>query len=98
MESTLFQHAAASGVRLIETLGWDGAQLVRLDRHLARLAQGAALLGYICDLDAARASLLAAGQGKDDLQSQRSCAALRGGCRTWRSCRRPSVRLRSRSL
>ena len=63
MESTLFQHAVASGVRLIETLGWDGAQLVRLDRHLVRLAQGAALLGYICDLDAARASLLAAGQG-----------------------------------
>jgi 4-amino-4-deoxychorismate lyase len=63
VESTLFQHAAASGVRLIETLGWDGAQLVRLDRHLARLAQGAALLGYICDLNEARASLLAAGQG-----------------------------------
>lgn len=63
MESTLFQRAAASGVRLIETLGWDGAQLVRLDRHLARLAQGATLLGYICDLNEARASLLAAGQG-----------------------------------
>lgn len=63
MESTLFQHAAANGVRLIETLGWDGAQLVRLDGHLARLAQGAAMLGYPCDIGAARAALQAAGQG-----------------------------------
>ena len=63
MESTLFQHAAANGVRLIETLGWDGAQLVRLDGHLARLMQGAAMLGYLCDLDAARAALRAEGQG-----------------------------------
>ncbi len=63
MESTLFQHAAANRVRLIETLGWDGAELVRLTLHLARLAQGAAALGYACDLGAARAALVAAGQG-----------------------------------
>lgn len=63
MESTLFQHAAARGIRLIETLGWDGALLVRLDGHLARLACGAAMLGYPCDLDAARARLITAGQG-----------------------------------
>lgn len=63
MESTLFQHAAANGVRLIETLGWDGAHVVRLDLHLARLAAGAASLGYVCDLEAARAALQAAGRG-----------------------------------
>ncbi len=63
MESTLFQHAAANGVRLIETLGWDGAQLVRLDGHLARLAKGAAMLGYPCDIGAVRAAFQAAGQG-----------------------------------
>ncbi len=63
MESTLFQHAGANGVRLIETLGWDGAQLVRLDLHLARLAAGAAALGYPCDIDAARAALVTFGQG-----------------------------------
>ena len=63
MESTLFQHAAASGVRLIETLGWNGAQLVRLDLHLARLAQGAAMLGYPCNIDAVREVLVTAGQG-----------------------------------
>lgn len=63
MESTLFQHAAANGVRLIETLGWDGAHLVRLDLHLARLGAGAASLDYPCDLDAARAALIGAGQG-----------------------------------
>jgi 4-amino-4-deoxychorismate lyase len=63
VESTLFQHAAARGIRLIETLGWDGAQLVRLDGHLARLAQGAAMLGYPCNLDTARAALITAGQG-----------------------------------
>jgi len=63
VESTVFQHTAARGIRLIETLGWDGAQLVRLDGHLARLGQGAAMLGYACDLDAVRAALITAGQG-----------------------------------
>ena len=63
MESTLFQHAGGAGVRLIETLGWDGTQLMRLDLHLARLARGAAALGYPCDLGAARGALMQAGQG-----------------------------------
>jgi 4-amino-4-deoxychorismate lyase len=44
-----------SGVRLIETLLWDGARFPRLPLHLARLAQGAARLGFACD--PARASL-----------------------------------------
>jgi 4-amino-4-deoxychorismate lyase len=37
------------GVRLIETLLWDGTRFPRLPLHLARLAQGAARLGFACD-------------------------------------------------
>lgn len=36
-------------LRLIETLGWDGAVFPRIDRHLARLAVSAARLGWGCD-------------------------------------------------
>ncbi|MDZ7906733.1 MAG: aminotransferase class IV family protein [Cypionkella sp.] len=63
MESTLFHGAGALGVQLIETLCWDGAQLVRGDLHLARLAQGALALGYPYNAQAARAALIGAGQG-----------------------------------
>lgn len=63
MESPLFQQFGTIKPRLIETLRWDGAALLRLDLHLARLAQGAAQLGYSCDLDTARAAIVAAGQG-----------------------------------
>lgn len=63
MESTLFQRAGGLGVRLIETLAWDGAALLRVDLHLARLADGAQALGYPCDVNAARAALQKAGQG-----------------------------------
>lgn len=63
MESALFHHAGSSGVKLIETLGWDGQALPRLELHLARLAEGAAALGYPCDVAQARRALLAAGQG-----------------------------------
>jgi len=63
VESTLFQHAGGAGVRLIETLAFDGAALVRVDLHLARLARGARALGYPCDLNGARAALQRAGQG-----------------------------------
>ena len=38
------------GVRLIETLLWDGTRFPRLPLHLARLAQGAARLGFDCDI------------------------------------------------
>ncbi|EEW24581.1 aminotransferase class IV family protein [Rhodobacter ferrooxidans] len=48
------------GLTLIETLGWDGAGFPRLDRHLARLARSAALLGWTCDPDAARLALQSA--------------------------------------
>ena len=49
-----------TGVRLIETLLWDGATYPRLALHLARLTQGAARLGFVCDLSAVRAALAAA--------------------------------------
>ncbi|MDP3961439.1 MAG: aminotransferase class IV family protein [Pseudorhodobacter sp.] len=48
------------GLMLIETLLWDGARLVRLERHLARLARSAAILGWGCDAVAAEAGLQAA--------------------------------------
>ncbi len=48
------------GVRLIETLLWDGATYPRLPLHLARLSQGAARLGFVCDEPAVRAALSAA--------------------------------------
>ena len=57
MESTLRRGAGAPGLRLIETLGWDGVGFVRLDLHLARLARSAAMLGWGCDPDAVRAKL-----------------------------------------
>lgn len=47
-------------LKLIETLGWDGAGFTRLERHLARLARSAAALGWGCDPVAARAALVAA--------------------------------------
>lgn len=49
MESALCAGAGAAGLKLIETLGWDGQRLVRLPLHLARLARSAALLGWRCD-------------------------------------------------
>jgi para-aminobenzoate synthetase/4-amino-4-deoxychorismate lyase len=39
---------------LIETLRAEGATLVRVDRHLARLAESAAFLGFHCDLERVR--------------------------------------------
>jgi 4-amino-4-deoxychorismate lyase len=60
MESTLRAGADAPDLRLIETLGWDGAAFVRLDLHLARLAGSAVRLGWGCDLAAVRAALFGA--------------------------------------
>ncbi|MEZ5754095.1 MAG: aminotransferase class IV family protein [Paracoccaceae bacterium] len=51
---------AGDGVRLIETLLWDGARFPRLPLHLARLARGAASLGFPCDPAAAERALRAA--------------------------------------
>ena len=57
MESTLRRGAGAAGLKLIETLGWDGAAFARLDLHLARLTGAAVLLGWHCDLVAVRSAL-----------------------------------------
>lgn len=54
MESA-FRNAA--GVKLIETLGWDGAAFTRLGLHLDRLVQSAARLGWPCDRAEAEAAL-----------------------------------------
>lgn len=59
MESPL-RATAEPGLMLIETLGWDGAVLLRLERHLARLVRSAAILGWGCDPAAAAAALQAA--------------------------------------
>ncbi len=48
MESTLRRGAGDTDLRLIETLGWDGAAFVRHDLHLDRLARSAAQLGWAC--------------------------------------------------
>ncbi len=60
MESALHAGAGAAGLKLVETLCWDGQQLVRLSLHLARLAQSAQALGWGCDLAAVAAALRAA--------------------------------------
>lgn len=57
MESTLHAGAGAPGLKLIETLCWDGQRLVRLPLHLARLARSARALGWGCDLAAVEAAL-----------------------------------------
>jgi 4-amino-4-deoxychorismate lyase len=59
MESTLRRGAGAPDLRLIETLGWDGAHFVRLDLHLARLAASAAQLGWACSPRDVCAALIA---------------------------------------
>lgn len=46
MESTLRQGGTDPGLRLIETMLWDGTHVPRLALHLARLAKGAAALGW----------------------------------------------------
>lgn len=60
MENALHAGAGAPGLKLIETLGWDGAQFGRLPLHMARLTHSAKLLGWPCDADAAAKALHAA--------------------------------------
>lgn len=45
------------GLRLIETLGWDGARLVRGERHLARMGRSAEALGWGFDREVAERRL-----------------------------------------
>lgn len=60
MESGLFAGIDTAGVQLIETMLWDGQNLVRLPLHLARLQGSARQLGWRCDAGAADAALRAA--------------------------------------
>jgi 4-amino-4-deoxychorismate lyase len=52
-----FRQGDLKDVRLIETLGWDGADFPRLDLHLGRLGASAARFGWACDLRAAERTL-----------------------------------------
>ena len=51
MESALRAGAGAPGLKLIETVLWDGSICPRIDGHLARLSTSAFALGWSCDLD-----------------------------------------------
>lgn len=59
MENPLCAGADDAGLRLIETVLWDGAACPRLRLHLARLQAGAAALGWPCDAGAAADALAA---------------------------------------
>lgn len=48
MESALRECGREPGLKLIETLLWDGRAAPRWSLHLARLRQSAALLGWTC--------------------------------------------------
>ncbi len=74
MESALREGGREPALKLIETLGWDGARLVRGERHLARLARSAAVLGWGCDVAAAQAALL---HGRTGLEGRAGPARLR---------------------
>lgn len=52
MESALYAGAREPGLKLIETMLWDGDRVPRLAGHMARLAASAVMLGWECDLDA----------------------------------------------
>ena len=58
MESALSEGAGEPGLRLIETMLWDGAAFPRLALHLSRLNASATRLGWTCDLAAVRAALM----------------------------------------
>lgn len=60
MESALRSGSGAPGLKLIETLGFDGARLVRLPLHLARLQRSAAVLGWGFEAQAVERALRAA--------------------------------------
>jgi 4-amino-4-deoxychorismate lyase len=52
VESALCQGGRQPGLRLIETMLWDGGSIPRLGLHRARLAAGCRALGWTCDADA----------------------------------------------
>ncbi len=48
MEGALREGGGEPGLRLIETMRWDGAAVPRWPLHLARLRRSAGLLGWAC--------------------------------------------------
>jgi 4-amino-4-deoxychorismate lyase len=62
VESTLREGGRQPGLRLIETLKWDGVAFPRMSLHMARLARGAGALGW----DLPQASVETALQGMGD--------------------------------
>ncbi len=48
MESALREGGLDQGLRLIETVFWDGRSAPRWPLHLARLTRSAGLLGWVC--------------------------------------------------
>ena len=48
MEDALRAGAGDDGLRLIETMYWDGARVPHAALHLARLSAGAKALGWVC--------------------------------------------------
>lgn len=63
MESALREGGRQPGLRLIETMLWDGAGFPRLALHLARLQRSAALLGW--GYDAGRVGMELGSWGPD---------------------------------
>jgi 4-amino-4-deoxychorismate lyase len=57
VESTLREGGRQPGLRLIETMLWDGAGFPRLSLHMARLTQGAGALGWAVPVADVRAAL-----------------------------------------
>ncbi len=57
MESALREGGRQPGLRLIETMLWDGAAFPRLHLHLARLGHGAGALGWAVPEAQVRAAL-----------------------------------------
>ena len=57
MEDALRAGAAEPGLRLIETLGWTGAEFPRLGLHIKRLGMSADRLGWGCDAGGVVAAL-----------------------------------------
>ncbi len=57
MEDALRGAGAEPGLKLIETLAWDGAAPLRESLHLARMARSTAALGWPFDAVAAQAAL-----------------------------------------
>lgn len=74
MEGPFRETGLTGDDRLIETLLWDGASLVRLDLHLARLSASAQALGFACDLGAAEAALRGAASGAVPLRMRLTLA------------------------